>query len=188
MTANYLNSSRKQFEYYKQLGERTFLQLADQDLFRAPVKGSNTVAIIVKHLWGNMMSRWTDFLTSDGEKIWRERDAEFEADIATREEMMLKWTEGWTALFSALDTLNDDNISTTVFIRNQGHTIIEAINRQLCHYAYHIGQIVYIGTILKGEEWESLSIPKGESSTFNTAYFNRPKTNEHFTDRLMKEQ
>lgn len=185
MTTSYIDSSRKQFLYYKQLGERTFDQLTDEDLLKRMTPESNSIAILVKHLWGNMMSRWTDFLISDGEKDWRERDKEFEDDIRTREEMLSKWNQGWGTLFSALDQLNEDNFTTTLFIRNQGHSVVEAINRQLCHYAYHIGQIVYIGTVIQGENWVSLSIPKGQSVAFNTSYFERSKKNEHFSDRLM---
>ena len=131
---SYLISAAKQFQYYKSLGEKTFEQLTDEQLFWQEGEESNSIATIVKHLWGNMMSRWTDFLTTDGEKEWREREAEFENDIRTREEMMMKWEEGWTCLFNALESLNENNITTIIYIRNQGHTITDAINRQLCHY------------------------------------------------------
>src|ERR1043165_8598212 len=131
MNANYLQSAIKQFEYYKLLGEKTFNQLPDEKLFWQYNSESNSIATIVKHLWGNMLSRWTDFLTTDGEKEWRNRDTEFENDIKSREELLSKWNEGWSCLFNALDALSADDLEKEIFIRNQGHTVIEAINRQL---------------------------------------------------------
>ena len=160
-------------------------QLSDEDLFWQYNAESNSIAVIVKHLWGNMLSRWTDFLTSDGEKQWRDREAEFESDIRDREELRQKWEAGWNCLFEALDSINEDNFGTTVYIRNQGHTIVEAINRQLAHYAYHVGQIVYIGRMLKGPEWESLSIPKGGSKAYNREKSSQPKRREHFTREFL---
>ena len=187
MTNNYLESINKQFQYYKQLGDKTFDQLTAEQLFWQPNEASNSIAIIVKHLWGNMLSRWTDFLTSDGEKEWRNRDGEFEADIKTAEALKEKWEAGWACLFQALDSINEENFDTIIYIRNMGHTIPEAINRQLAHYAYHIGQIVYIGRMLKDQEWTSLSIPKGESKSYNAKKFAKPKHKEHFTDEFLKE-
>lgn len=157
---NYLASAKKQFEYYKSLGEKSFAQLNDEQLFWQYNPESNSVATIVKHLWGNMLSRWTDFLTTDGEKEWRQRDAEFENDIASRSEMMNKWNEGWNCLFAALDVLSENDLTKEIFIRKEKHTVAEAINRQLAHYPYHIGQIVYIGKIMCNEKWNSLSIPR----------------------------
>lgn len=186
MMPNYLESIHKQFLYYKQLGDKTFDQLSEEQLFWQYNEASNSIAIIVKHLWGNMLSRWTDFLTSDGEKEWRNRDGEFEADIKTPEELKEKWEAGWACLFQALDSINEENFDTLIYIRNMGHTIPEAINRQLAHYAYHIGQIVYIGRMLKDQEWTSLSIPKGGSKTYNAAKFAKPKHKEHFTDEFLK--
>jgi len=188
MTANYIESILKQFQYYKLLGERTFLQLSDSDLHWQYNPESNSIAIIVKHLWGNMRSRWTDFITTDGEKDFRDREAEFEADIKTREELIEKWNEGWKILFEALASVNESNINQLVYIRNQGHTITEAINRQLTHYAYHIGQIVYIGRLIQGVDWQSLSIPKGESMKYNTEKFEKPKAKGHFTDELLNQE
>lgn len=185
MQNNYLESVRKQFEYYQLLGERTMAQLSDEDLFWHYNAESNSIAVIVKHLWGNMLSRWTDFLTSDGEKQWRDREAEFEGDIRDRKELLHKWEAGWRCLFEALDSINEENFGTTVYIRNQGHSIVEAINRQLAHYAYHVGQIVYIGRMLKGPEWESLSIPKGGSKAYNQDKFAQPKRREHFTKEFL---
>jgi len=183
--SDHLESSRKQFNYYRQLGDKTIAQLSDAELIKEPVEGVNSVAIIVKHIWGNMMSRWTDFLSSDGEKEWRAREAEFEDEGMNRALIEQRWNEGWETLFSALDSINDSNYTELAYIRNQGHTITEAINRQLCHYAYHVGQIVFIGKMAKGEEWQSLSIPKGGSAGFNAAHFSKEKGRGHFTDELM---
>lgn len=184
----YLESVRKQFEYYKMLGEKTFSQLEDQQLFWTYNENSNSIATIVKHLWGNMTSRWTNFLSSDGEKESRDRDAEFENDITTREEMISKWDQGWSCLFMALDSINDDNFDQLIYIRNQGHTITEAINRQLCHYPYHIGQIVFLGKMATKNQWNSLSIPKGNSKEYNKAKFSKGKKKGHFTDEFNEKQ
>ena len=173
----YLESAKKEFGYYKLLGEKTFSQLTDEQLFIEANCKSNSIATIVKHLRGNMLSRWTDFLTTDGEKEWRKRDEEFENDISTREELLQEWQEGWSCLFKALDSISDDDLSKVIYIRNQGHTILEAINRQLSHYPYHIGQIVFIGKMLSDKNWDSLSIPKGGSKEYNQDKFSKPKTN-----------
>lgn len=185
MKLNYLQSARQQFEYYKLQAEKTFDQLSEEELFWQYNPESNSIAIIVNHIWGNMMSRWTDFLTSDGEKEWRERDQEFEDVIKTREQLMAKWQEGWSCLFTALDSVNEDNFDTVIYIRNMGHTVVEAINRQLAHYASHIGQIAYIGRMIKGSEWTSLSIPKGKSKEYNQKRFSQPKRREHFTKQFL---
>lgn len=174
----------KQFEYYQSLGERTFAQLSDEELFWQYNDASNSIAITVNHLWGNMLSRWTDFLTSDGEKDWRNRDSEFESVIKSREEMLAKWKEGWACLFDALNSVDEDNLDTPIYIRNQAHTIVDAVERQLAHYAYHVGQIVYIGRMLKGDDWVSLSIPKGKSAEFNRMKAEKGKHGGHFTDGL----
>lgn len=172
---DYLTSTRKQFEYYKMLGEKTFGQVSDEQLFWQYNNESNSIAMIVKHLWGNMLSRWTDFLTSDGEKEWRQRDAEFENDITTREELLNKWNEGWDCLFKALDSLTTDDLTKEIYIRNEGHSVVEAINRQLAHYPYHIGQIVFIGKMICDANWNSLSIPRGNSKAYNEDKFSNPK-------------
>jgi hypothetical protein len=185
MSADYLESVKKQFEYYKMLGDKTFAQLTEEHLFWQANDDSNSIATIVKHLWGNMLSRWTDFLTSDGEKDWRNRDAEFENDIESRQELLNKWNEGWSCLFKAIDTLTTDDLPKIIYIRNQGHTVIEAINRQLAHYPYHVGQIVFIGKMLARNGWTSLSIPKGNSQTFNEKKFSAPKQRQHFTDEFL---
>ncbi|WP_139925924.1 DUF1572 domain-containing protein [Hymenobacter sp. DG01] len=185
MTADYLTSVRKQFEYYKQLGEKTFAQLPDDALFWQYNPESNSIATIVKHLWGNMLSRWTDFLTTDGEKEWRQREAEFDNDLLTRQAVLAKWTEGWNCLFSALDSLTEENWQTTVYIRNQGHSVVEAINRQLAHYPYHVGQIVFIGKMALDTKWASLSIPRGNSAGYNAEKFAQPRHDAHFTDEYL---
>lgn len=184
MEQDFLDSAKKQFLYYKLLGEKTFEQLEEKDLFWRFNKDSNSIAIIVNHLWGNMLSRWTDFLESDGEKQWRNRDLEFENEIKTKGELLHKWNEGWKCLFEALDSINMDDFSRQVFIRNQAHTIVDAINRQLGHYSYHLGQIVYIGKIIKGNAWKSLTIPRGKSEQFNQEKFSRGKHGGHFSDDI----
>ncbi|MEZ4930963.1 MAG: DUF1572 family protein [Saprospiraceae bacterium] len=187
MQKDYLLSVYKQFQYYKLLGERTFNQLDEKDLFWQFNNASNSIAIIVNHLWGNMKSRWTDFLITDGEKEWRQRDLEFENIIQSKNELIEKWEDGWQCLFIALESINENNFDTVIYIRNQGHTIVEAINRQLAHYAYHVGQIVFIGRMIKDGEWESLSIPKGQSSAFNQEKFSKEKKKAHFTDEFLKD-
>ena len=147
MKSGYLSSAIKQFEYYKMLGDKTFAQLTEEQLFWQPNAESNSIAIIVQHLYGNMMSRWTDFLTSDGEKDWRERDQEFTTVITDRETMVMRWEAGWKCLFEALQSLSESDLGRTIYIRNQGHTVMEAINRQLAHYPYHVGQIVFLGKL-----------------------------------------
>ena len=188
MKPTYLEGIKKQFDYYKMLGDQTFEQVSDEQLFWQYNEESNSIGIIVKHLWGNMLSRWTDFLSSDGEKEWRNRDAEFDADIRNREELVQKWEEGWNCLFQAIDPLTDDDLNKEIYIRNQGHSVIEAINRQLAHYAYHIGQIVFIGKMIQSNAWQSLSIPKGGSKAFNAAKFSKEKGKQHFTDEFLNDK
>lgn len=173
---NYLDSARMIFQQYKLMGEKTFIQLSDQDLFWKYDDEMNSIAIIVNHLSGNMKSRFTDFLTTDGEKSWRHRDSEFEDEITSREQMIEKWNEGWRILFGALKSISTDNINTIIYIRNEPHTIMDAVNRQLTHYAYHIGQIVFIGRMIKGDSWQTLSIAKGKSAEFNASLFNSDET------------
>jgi hypothetical protein len=165
---HYLQTSIKTFELYKKEAEDAMAQLDEKQLFTAPTPESNSVAVIAKHLWGNMLSRWTDFLTSDGEKVWRDRDAEFEAaDINTKAELMQKWEEGWACMFKALNALTPADLGKKVYIRAEEYTVVKAIQRQTAHYASHIGQIVYVAKMLKGKEWKTLSIPKGQSKAFN---------------------
>ncbi|GAB4029155.1 DUF1572 family protein [Spirosoma jeollabukense] len=185
MQDTYLSSVITQFEYYKWLGEKTLAQLPDEALFWQYNAESNSIATLVKHLWGNMLSRWTDFLTTDGEKEWRDREGEFANDIQSRDELLQKWNEGWHVLLETLKSLREDDLSRTVYIRNQGHSVIEAINRQVAHYPYHIGQLVFLGKML-AQNWTSLSIPKGESSQYNAEKFAQPKHKEHFTDAYLK--
>lgn len=182
---SYMDSARRQFSYYKDLGERTMNQLTEEQLFYEPIKDINSVAIIAKHMAGNMLSRWTDFLTSVGEKEWRNRDSEFELEeIKSRGDLLQKWNAGWQCLFDPLDSISEDNFDQLVYIRNMGHTIPDAVNRQLCHYSYHIGQMVYLGKLIKRDDWESLSIPKGKSQEYNAEKFSKPKTKKHFTEDL----
>lgn len=178
----FLTSAKKQFLYYKTLGEKAMNQLETEQLFFAANEDTNSISIIVKHLYGNMLSRWTDFLTSDGEKPNRNRDSEFEGNFSSKEELMTKWNEGWACLFNATDSLTPEQLSQIVYIRNEGQTVVEAINRQLCHYSYHVGQIVFYAKMLKKTEWESLSIPKNKSKDYNADKFSKEKTIKNFTD------
>lgn len=181
---SYLTSVIKQFKYYKSLGDRTFESLSYEELSNEISKDSNSISIIVKHLVGNILSRWTNFLTEDGEKEWRQRDQEFEGTYETKEELIESWTSGWNCLFDAIKPLTYNDLERIIYIRNQGHTVTEAINRQLAHYAYHIGQIVFLGKVLKGEDWQSLSISKGDSKKYNQDKFSKEKSKRHFTDDL----
>ncbi len=186
ISIDYLTSAKKQFAYYKLLGEQTINQLPDEALFWQYNSESNSISLIVKHLWGNMLSRWTDFLTTDGEKDWRNRDSEFEDDSRTRAELMDRWNAGWDCLLSTLDSLRDEDLQQEIFIRNMGHSVVEAINRQLAHYPYHVGQIVFIGKMALDSDWTSLSIPRGNSKNYNADKFAQPKRKEHFTDELLR--
>ncbi|MCB0399450.1 MAG: DUF1572 domain-containing protein [Winogradskyella sp.] len=181
---SYLESSIKQFEYYKSLGDKTFDQLTFDELKNEFEEDSNSISIIVKHLVGNMLSRWTNFLTEDGEKEWRQRDEEFIDSFQSKEELLNAWNKGWDCLFSAIKPLNTEDLERVIYIRNQGHTVVEAINRQMMHYAYHVGQIVFLGKLAKGENWQSLSIPKGKSKDYNQEKFAKDKGKRHFTEDL----
>ncbi len=185
MQNDFIESTLKQFEYYKLLGDKTMQQLSEEQLFWSYNEESNSIATIVKHLWGNMLSRWTDFLMTDGEKESRNRDAEFVNDASTRQEVLERWEEGWACLFQALNSLSPDDLTKTIYIRNQGHTVAEAIHRQLAHYPYHVGQMVFIGKML-AKQWASLSVPRGQSSDFNQEKFSQPKHRAHFTDEFLK--
>lgn len=172
---NFLDNARALFRYYRELGDKAFSQITDEHIHWHPSPESNSVAIIVKHLSGNMLSRFTDFLTEDGEKPWRDRDAEFENDFADKAEMIAAWNAGWECFFAAVDPLTEADLDRIVYIRNQGHTVLEALNRQLAHYPYHIGQLVFLCKILAGGDWQSLSIPKGGSQAFNDEKFKQEK-------------
>ncbi|TBN06783.1 DUF1572 domain-containing protein [Hyunsoonleella flava] len=179
---SYLTSIKKQFEYYKSLGDKTFKDLTFAELQKEFAQDSNSISIIVKHMAGNMLSRWTNFLTEDGEKEWRHRDQEFIDTYTSKDDLIADWKKGWECLFDAITPLEEKDLEQIIYIRNQGHTVIEAINRQLAHYAYHIGQIVFLGKLLKGKNWISLSIPKGDSSKYNKDKFSKEKSRTHFTD------
>jgi hypothetical protein len=170
VSSHYLEEARRQFRGHKRMAENAMAQLRDEDFFVTLDPESNSVAILVKHLAGNMHSRFTDFLTSDGEKPKRFRDREFEIDSSmTRADMMKAWEEGWNCLFAALDPLQPDDVMRTVTIRSQRHTVMQAINRQIAHYAQHIGQIVFLAKHLRSNEWKTLSIPRGRSEDYKTA-------------------
>jgi hypothetical protein len=159
MNASYLRSVDHQFRYYQSLGEKAMVQVPDEKLFWHPNAESNSIAMIVKHMAGNMLSRWTDIFHTDGEKSWRNRDAEFVNDVETRVDLMQIWEKGWSCLFDTLGGLKETDLGRIIYIRGEAHTVTEAINRQLAHYPYHVGQIVYIGKMIT-EQWTSLSIPR----------------------------
>ncbi|MGZ3902367.1 MAG: DUF1572 domain-containing protein [Bacteroidia bacterium] len=185
MKTDYLDSVLKQFEYYKLLGDKTIAQLPDDKLTWQYNPESNSISTIIKHLHGNMLSRWTDFLTSDGEKEWRNRDGEFENDVNTKAAILQLWEDGWKCFLDTLKNLKEDDLEKIIYIRNQGHTVTEAINRQLAHYPYHIGQIVFIGKMIQNEKWQSLSIPRGNSHEYNKEKFSKEKGRTHFTDEYL---
>src|SRR5215211_6134171 len=152
----FIASAVKRLRYYKGLAEKTFEQLQEKDLHYQPNEASNSIAIIIRHMSGNMLSRWTNFLTEDGEKPWRNRDDEFELKIFTNQQITNLWSEGWETLLQTLSSLSDNDLTKTVSIRSEELSVIDAINRQIAHYSYHVGQIVFLGKWLKGEEWKSL--------------------------------
>lgn len=182
MNLNFIESALKQFTYYKQLGDKTFNQLNSTDLFWQPSPESNSIAIIVKHMHGNMLSRWTDIFTTDGEKEWRNRDAEFENDFATSELVLQQWEQGWNCLLNTLKSLSEIDLERIIYIRNEPHTVLEAINRQLAHYPYHVGQLVFIGKMCLNDKWSSLSIPKNTSDAYNEQVFAKNKESQNMTN------
>lgn len=149
------------------MGEKTFAQLNDEQFHHQPNEASNSIAMIIQHLHGNMLSRWTNFLTEDGEKAWRKRDAEFETGTLSKQELIMLWEEGWKVFLTTLESLNEDDLLKAITIRTQPLLVIDAINRQMAHYSYHVGQLVYLGRWMKDSGWESLSIPKGASGVYN---------------------
>jgi hypothetical protein len=165
--SEYLQTAIRRLMYYKFLGEKTFEQLTDADFHYTPNTGSNSIAVIIQHVSGNMLSRWTNFLTEDGEKEWRSRDEEFEVHNYSKQQLIEMWEKGWACFLGALTSLTEDDLLKTVYIRRDPLSVIDAINRQLAHYPYHVGQILYIGKIIKGADWHSLSIEKGKSEAFN---------------------
>jgi hypothetical protein len=154
-------------KYYKDLGEKTFEQLEEKDFHFQPNSESNSIAVIIQHLTGNMLSRFTNFLTEDGEKEWRQRDEEFEIHSYTRKQLLEIWEKGWDCCLAAIGSLSSEDLLKTIYIRKEPMSAIDAINRQLAHYPYHIGQIVYIGRLIKDKNWKNLSIPKGKSQQYN---------------------
>jgi uncharacterized damage-inducible protein DinB len=166
-STSYIEDSLSLFRYYKKLSEGAMEQLPDEQLFTALDEEMNSIAIIVKHMAGNMRSRWTNFLTSDGEKPDRNRDTEFVSPPATRAELMRVWNDGWERIFQALEPLSDADLGREVFIRGEPHSVMQAINRQIAHYAHHCGQILFLAKHLKGSSWKSLSVPRNKSAEFN---------------------
>ena len=184
---NYLKSAEKQFLFYKSLADKSIAQIDDLELFKTGANDSNSIAIIMKHIAGNLKSRFTNFLSEDGEKSWRNREKEFEIDLANKELLIDEWESAWRILFETLNSLSEKDENKLVYIRNIGHTIIEALNRQICHYAYHVGQIVYIAKS-NTENWKSLSIPKGGTDKYNRKKFSQPKKKGHFTDEFLNSE
>lgn len=181
---NFLEISRKMFQYYKGLADKSMAVLSEDEIHLLPNEESNSIAIIVKHMSGNMHSRFTDFLTTDGEKEWRNRDGEFEDAYTSKQEMLEAWEKGWACLFKALDSVSSETMMDIVYIRNEGHTVLEALTRQLAHYASHVGQIVYLAKMIRNKEWQTLSIARGGSSAFNQGKFNQDKGRTFFTDKM----
>lgn len=173
MNAAFLPGTTKLFEHYKNLAEKTFAQLSDEQFFHRQ-GAENSMAVIVQHIAGNMKSRFTDFLTTDGEKPWRNRDGEFETPALSRTALMQQWDESWKLLLDLLANLSEEDLSKTVYIRNEGHSVPDAILRQLAHYSYHVGQIVHAAKMLNSERWQALTIAKGQSETYNADKFSQP--------------
>ena len=188
MSLQYLESAKRQFRLYKQLGEKAMAQLDETELNWQANEDSNSIATIVKHLSGNMLSRWTDFMTTDGEKPWRQRDAEFEQETLNREQLMKIWEDGWQCLFAALNSITDEDLSKINYIRNEGDTVLANINRQISHYSYHVGQIVYISKLRVKNEWNSLSVPRNKSNEYNAGKFAKDKEVKHFTDEWVEKK
>lgn len=189
MRDNYLSSIKKQLLYNRELGWKTIAQLPEEKLNWQYNQESNSITQVVKHLSANMLSRWTDFLNSDGEKDWRVRDSEFEPEAFTQTQIKSTWDRGWNCLLDTIDSLHSEDLEKIVYIRNQGHTVVEAINRQLSHYSYHVGQIVFIGKMIQNNQWQSLSIPRGQSVSYNKEMFSKEKERAHFTkDFLPKKE
>jgi len=166
-TTSYLEDSLAVFRYYKNLSERAMAQVTDEQLVAVLDSEMNSIAQIVKHMAGNMRSRWTDFLTTDGEKPDRNRDSEFSDPPATRQELMALWEQGWQCIFTALEPLSEQDLHKTITIRGEAHSVMQAINRQIAHYSYHCGQIVLLAKHFKSSEWQCLSVPRGQSAGFN---------------------
>lgn len=181
---NYLDDALKSFRNYKKLAERAIEQVTDEEFFAAIDEEANSIAVVVKHIAGNLRSRWTDFLTTDGEKDFRDRDSEFEITLDTRESLMEFWESGWQTVFEAIEPLKADDLSRMVTVRGQPHTVVEAINRQLTHYAYHIGQIVLLAKHFRSKEWKTLSVPKNRSADFNRFLAEKQVSGDATTGRM----
>lgn len=166
MVEEYLENIKKQFKSYKEVADKTISQLTEKDLYWKYNNESNDIACIMIHLSENMLSRWTDFFESDGEKEWRDRDGEFSQQNLSYNELINRWNKGWNCLFSALDAMNETNFNQPIFIRNKKVKLIESITRQIAHYPYHIGQIAFIGKMILNDKWNSPSIPKGKSKEY----------------------
>ena len=173
LTTSYLHDSLALFRQYKTLAERAMEQVTDEQLVAVLDEEMNSMALIVKHMVGNMRSRWTNFLTTDGEKADRMRDTEFEKPPATREALLKMWAEGWKYVFDSLEPLSDADLNRTVTIRGEPHSVMQAINRQIAHYAYHCGQIVFLAKHFQHQQWKSLSIPRGKSEEVNRIVANK---------------
>jgi hypothetical protein len=173
--ATYLDSAIKRFLTYKTLGDMTFAQLEEKDFYFSPSEESNSIAVIIQHMHGNMLSRWTDFLTTDGEKKGRNRDEEFNPPGCSKAQLLTLWENGWRCLIDTLRTLKEEDLLKTITIRHEPLIVIDAINRQLAHYPHHVGQIVFLGKMIRDHNWQSLSIAKGDSKSFNKGMEERHK-------------
>lgn len=165
----YLATVLRRLKYYKELGDKTFEQLNEWDFHYQPNDESNSISVIIRHMAGNMLSRWTNFLTEDGEKSWRDRDGEFNTVQHTKAELLDSWEKGWTCFINTLESLKKKDLKKKVQIRGESLSVIDAINRQLAHYPYHIGQIIFIAKIIRNKNWKNLSIPKGASGEYNSS-------------------
>lgn len=186
MTIHELTGIRKQFEYYRKMVDKTILVLSQEELNHKLSSESNSIAMIMRHITGNLLSRFTNFFTEDGEKGWRNRDEEFADGIYDRHELITNWDKAWNVLFDTIDSITEESIQCIIKIRNQDHTVAEAMYRQLAHYPYHIGQIVFIGKMIRNTEWQSLSIPKNKSKDYNQTKFENPNSDTHFADDYLK--
>ena len=170
----FLSSVIKRLKYYKDLGDKTFKQLNEDDLHFISSEESNSIAVIVQHMHGNMLSRWTNFLQEDGEKEWRKRDEEFEDQQKSKQDIIALWEVGWNCFFTTLESLKENDLTKTIFIRSEPLSVVDAINRQVAHYPYHVGQIIFIAREIKNKAWQNLSIPKGKSAEYNSELRNQP--------------
>jgi uncharacterized damage-inducible protein DinB len=180
-----LSSSIKQFKYYKQLADKAMAQIQSEQVTHRFHENDNSIAIIISHMSGNMKSRWTNIFTEDGEKSWRNRDQEFEPKLSQISDILSQWEEGWKVLFDTLGSITENDLNRTIYIRNEGMSVSDAILRQLCHYSYHCGQIVYKCKQLAGDHWDTLSIAKNQSEAYNFKKFEQIAEQKHFLDSLL---